>query len=92
MKMIVIALVALILTLNLWSTIRSVTVESSLHHERFAQLFLIWLLPVIGALVVLQLLRKNPEKSTGTYPYVHRIGEMDSSPGPSHGGFDGGGH
>ena len=53
--------------LSAWVTYRIVHDHLSTPSQRVAQTILVWLLPVLGAMIVLHMQRRNPEASTGKY-------------------------
>jgi len=50
-----------------WVTYRIVHDHLSTSGQRVAQTILVWLLPALGAMMVLHMQRQNPEPSTGRY-------------------------
>ena len=61
-----IAMVGIILTLlNVWVSRRVLGDELSSETQHLAQLAFVWLVPIIGALVTIQIQRKNVERFTG---------------------------
>jgi hypothetical protein len=50
-----------------WVTYRIVHDHLSTPSQRVAQAILVWLLPALGAMIVLHMQRQNPEPSTGKY-------------------------
>ena len=50
-----------------WVTYRIVHDHLSTSGQRVAQTILVWLVPVLGAMIVLHMQRQNPEVSTGKY-------------------------
>jgi hypothetical protein len=59
-------LFALVL-LNIWATWRAYD-DLSTPLQKVALVALIWVLPVLGALLVLHMLRQHPERRSGHYP------------------------
>ena len=72
---VVIAMLAVIAVLNVWVTWRAVGDALSTVGQQAAQIALIWLLPVIGALLVLRLQRRQPEQGSGNYQPVPDAGD-----------------
>jgi hypothetical protein len=58
---------AAILILNALATHAVLTDELSTHKQRAGQIAVIWLMPLVGALLTLRLKRKEPEKPLGRY-------------------------
>ena len=50
-----------------WVTYRIVHDHLSTRSQRVAQTILVWLLPALGAMIVLHMQRQNPEPSSGKY-------------------------
>lgn len=71
-------LLACLCAFNVTISTKSIRDEYSLRREHVARLCLIWLLPVIGALLVLFMLRANPENGSGTYSAEPEMGRHDS--------------
>ena len=65
------ALLAAIVVLNVWTTWRVARDDLSSLGQRVAQFALIWCVPCLGALVVLHLQRREPERASGRYPIEH---------------------
>jgi hypothetical protein len=59
--------------LNAWATWRVVYDDLSSSLQKVALVTLTWVLPVLGALLVLHILRKHSERRSGRYP-----GELDA--------------
>ncbi len=72
---VVIAMLAVIAVLNAWVTWRAMGDSLSTGGQRAAQIALIWLLPVMGALLVLRLQRRRPEQGSGSYRPVPDAGD-----------------
>jgi hypothetical protein len=53
--------------LNVWATWRVLKDEFASSPQRLAQIAFVWLIPVVGALVTLQLKKREPERGSGTY-------------------------
>ncbi len=53
--------------LSTWVTFRIVRDDLSTPPQQAAQIILAWVVPVIGALIVLHMQRQNPEVSSGKY-------------------------
>ena len=68
-------MLAAILALNAWVTWRVVRDGLSSSAQRLAQIALVWLLPMLGALLVLNLQRRNAEKGSGTYREIPDVGD-----------------
>jgi len=64
-----------IVLLDAWVTWRVVGDGLSSSRQRAAQIALVWLLPVLGALIVLNLQRRNAEKGSGRYRDVQDVGD-----------------
>ncbi len=64
-----------ILVLDLLATRAILRDDLSERGQRVAQLALVWLFPLIGALLVLALYR-GPGKPSGTYAAVDRVGDI----------------
>jgi len=63
-----IALIAILFGLNAWACRVVARDDLSSRAQHIAQVALIWFVPFLGALVVMHLLRKKPEKGMGRYP------------------------
>ena len=74
LELIVLMFVVLLL-LNAWVTWRAVRDDLSSSGQRIAQIGLIWLMPVLGALIVLHLQRQQPDHGSGRYPPEQDAGE-----------------
>ena len=61
-------MLAVIVVLNVGVTWRIFRDNWSSPSQRIAQAVIVWLLPFVGALVVLHLQRKQPERGSGQYP------------------------
>lgn len=61
MPIILLVFAIVLLALNGYVSLRTIRDELSLRRECVAQLFLIWLFPCAGALLVLNMLRQSPE-------------------------------
>jgi hypothetical protein len=59
--------------LNIWASWRICADDLSTRLQQWAQFAFVWLVPIVGALVTLQLKRKELERGSGTYP-----GELDT--------------
>ncbi len=77
LELLVATLLGLVL-LNIWATWRVAYDDLSTSLQKVALAALIWCLPVLGALLVLHMLRQHPERRSGRYP-----GEPD--PGDDYG-------
>ncbi|MBK6631750.1 MAG: hypothetical protein IPG33_12440 [Betaproteobacteria bacterium] len=55
------------LALNVYASRRSIRDELASPGQRIAQLCFVWLVPILGAIVTLAVLRNTPEPSNGTY-------------------------
>ena len=66
-ELLVATLIALA-ALNLWALWRICANDLSSRYQQWAQLAFVWLVPIVGALVTLQLKREEPERGSGTYP------------------------
>ena len=64
----VLTLIFVLAVLNLWMTWRVMNDGLATLPQRMAQTALIWLLPVLGALIILRLQRSHPEPHSGRYP------------------------
>lgn len=85
-----------------WVTYRIVHDHLSTPSQRVAQTILVWLVPALGAMIVLHMQRQNPEVSTGKYREppdpgddfgmsgrsVHNFKEVAESDSPNTGGAD----
>jgi hypothetical protein len=72
---VVVAMLAVIAVLNAWVTWRALRDALSTGGQRAAQIALIWLLPVMGALLVLRLQRRQLEQGSGKYRPVPDAGD-----------------
>lgn len=57
-----------IVAANLLATLRILRSDFDSPAQRLAQLAFVWCLPVLGAAIVLNLTRPNPEPHAGRYP------------------------
>lgn len=75
-----VGLLAALLVLNLWLTYRIFTDPLCTTSQRVAQTALLWLLPGIGAWLVLAV-RRKPEAGSGAYAeeHEHDFGDLHSS-------------
>ena len=62
-----VVLFAVLVALNAWVTWRAIRDDLSTRVQRLAQILLVWVVPFIGALLVLHLQRLHPERSSGRY-------------------------
>jgi hypothetical protein len=69
-----IGLIALI-ALNAYATRQCYRDAGSSGGQRLSQIAFIWVVPVVGAVLALRLLRNEPEQSTGTYPAESNAGD-----------------
>jgi hypothetical protein len=103
--MIAVLLAVILMALNAWATRAVLRDDLSATGQRIAQVTLVWLLPVVGALLVLHLTRRDMERPSGRYPndpeYVDDFGVSAqgfrdlrdaSHAATSHASDDGGGH
>ena len=61
--------------LNAWVTWRVVRDDLSTTVQRLAQVFFVWLVPFLGAFVVLRLQQKEPERGSGRYREIPDAGD-----------------
>ncbi len=76
--MIIETLLAMLVAIGLldaWVTWRVLGDGLSSHGQRAAQIALVWLLPLLGALIVLNLQRRNAEKGSGRYREIPDAGD-----------------
>jgi hypothetical protein len=64
----VIMFVCVIAGLNIWSTVEILRDDGSSRVQKMAQISFVWLVPILGALLALYLVRQNVMPSAGTYP------------------------
>jgi hypothetical protein len=64
---IIIVICAAIVGLDIWASWRIFRDDLSSWAQRWGQLAFVWLVPLIGALVTLQLQKKEPERGSGEY-------------------------
>lgn len=62
--------------LNVYASRRSIRDELASPAQRIAQLLFIWLVPILGAIVTLAVLRNSPEPSRGTYRKEPDMGDQ----------------
>lgn len=74
MEMVLFGLV-LLATFNFWVSWRIVKDDLSTKLQRTAQVAFVWLVPLLGALLALHLLKKEPERSSGAYPEPPDVGD-----------------
>jgi hypothetical protein len=86
---------ALIVALNLISTVRVSRSEAYSAKQKVAQCFLVWALPLLGAMVVLSVMNPPPDGERNHQSDMSPVrddlwltGRSDVD-GPSHGGSDG---
>lgn len=65
---------AAVLTMNVWATILVVRDSLSEPFQRIAQLLIVWLLPILGAIVVLAV-HRSAEKPSGKYREIADPGD-----------------
>ena len=70
-----VVLVAVLVVLNAWVTWRAIHDDLNTGVQRFAQIALVWIIPFLGALLVLHLQRQHPERSSGRYRDALDAGE-----------------
>jgi hypothetical protein len=68
MPELLVAMLFAIVLLNVWATWRVVYDDLSSSLQKIALVTLTWVLPVLGALLVLHMQRKHPERGSGRYP------------------------
>jgi hypothetical protein len=61
--------------LDAWVTWRIIGDGLSSSRQRAAQIALVWLLSMLGALIVLNLQRRNPENGSGRYREIPDAGD-----------------
>jgi hypothetical protein len=101
----VIAFLVALVALNLWATRIILRDDLSSNAQRAAQIFVVWLLPLVGGLLTLFLKRAMPETSSGRYREIPDPGDDFGASGQSYrdlrhaidaahhdGGDGGGGH
>ena len=74
MEMVLVGLVFLA-ALNSWVSWRIMQDDLSTKFQRTAQVAFVWLVPLLGALPALHLLKKEPERSSGAYPVPQDAGD-----------------
>lgn len=74
----------LLALVNLWVTWRVIKDDLSSPSQRVAQFLLIWMLPFLGALLVLRLQRRQPGAHSGHYREAPNPGEDYGASGMSH--------
>jgi hypothetical protein len=79
-------ILAIPIWLNAKATILVLRDSLSEKQQKVVQLIFIWLIPLIGAMVVLAIHRKD-EKSSGSFPADNNIGEDFGNSGGSHRAF-----
>jgi hypothetical protein len=57
-----------LVALNIWATWRMIHDDLSTALQKAALMAFIWAVPYLGAVLVLHLLRKHPERRSGQYP------------------------
>jgi hypothetical protein len=62
------AMLFALVMINVWATWRVVYDDLSSSLQKVALVTLTWILPTLGALLVLHVLRKHPERRSGRYP------------------------
>ncbi len=72
---VVVTVMFLICVLNGWVTRRALQDSLSSASQRIAQIALIWLVPAVGALIVLNLQRRNGENGPGRYREPPDLGD-----------------
>lgn len=65
-----------LLALNTHASRQSLRDKLSSAGQRMAQLFLIWLVPVLGALIVLAVSKNAPQRGQGSYPQTPDLGDQ----------------
>lgn len=65
----------ILVALNAYASYQCYQDSISTVGQRIAQITFIWLLPVIGAVLALRLIRNEPEKGTGNYQSEKTAGE-----------------
>jgi hypothetical protein len=68
--------VAALLVLNIYASRRSIRDQLVSPTQRIAQLCFVWLVPILGAIVTLAVLRNTLEPSEGTYRKEPDLGEQ----------------
>lgn len=76
-------LFAVLVVLNAWVTWRAFRDDLSTRVQRLAQIVLVWVFPFVGALLVLHLQRRHPERSNGRYRDALDAGD-DLGPSANH--------
>lgn len=69
------AVLIAICVLDAWVTWRVVHDDLSSSSQRVAQITLVWLLPAVGALIVLNMQRRNGERGSGRYREIPDPGD-----------------
>ena len=89
----ILAAVTILLVLNILASFRCLRFVLSPKTERISQLCLVWAIPMIGALIVLHMLRTGDDPSPGTYSAdLGAVPEVVSGAEASFGGGGEGGH
>jgi hypothetical protein len=73
MLAVLVCIAVAILALNSLASRSVVLDELSSRSQHFAQLLLVWFIPIIGALLVLQMYRRDLERPSGRYPDEKRV-------------------
>jgi hypothetical protein len=64
-----------LVALNIYASYQCYRDWTSSVGQRLAQIAFIWVVPVIGAVLAIRLIRNEPEKGTGTYQSEKTTGE-----------------
>ena len=72
---VIIFICAAIVALDIWASWRIFRDDLSSRAQRWAQLGFVWFVPLIGALITLQLKKKEPERGTGQYREIPDAGD-----------------
>ena len=78
-----------LLALNTYASYRCLRDSISSLGQSLAQITFIWVVPVIGAVLALRLIRNEPEKGAGSYPSGKTTGEDYVNSLDRQGGGDG---
>jgi hypothetical protein len=72
---VIIGLLVIVAALNIWATIRVAGDQLVTPWQRAAHIMLVWVFPVLGALIVLHLQRAESKRSFGRYANDEELGD-----------------
>ena len=67
--------IALLVVLNLWVSWRVRRDELSSGGQKLIQLLIVWLVPIVGALLALHVQRRHGDDASGEYPGSRDLGD-----------------